>query len=149
MHSKSLSVVFKHRALTGGPKRQTVNFMLHYRDVWPKSNQFPWQRWTKSRKKAASQHIISNKPDRVVTLNDSKGSCICLSPVQALSMLLLSLWIHLWISSVVSRKPCFLGVFHPHCLLELFSSTKSHWVYKPHLRIDTMSSSRWPKLNQW
>lgn len=44
-------------------------------------------------------------------------------PVQAVCMIPQSLWIHMYVSPVVSRRPCFLGVFQSLLALTMFLST--------------------------
>ena len=50
----------------------------------------------------------------------SAGIPLWLGSVQDLCILSQTLWAHRYTSPVVSRRPCFIGVFHPYWLLESF-----------------------------
>lgn len=47
-------------------------------------------------------------------------SPFCIRSVQAPCMLPQSVWVHMLLRHVMSWRPCFLGVFHLHCLLKSF-----------------------------
>lgn len=71
--------------------------------------------WQSERASALGMWIKSTSP-----LNPDNPSGLTCAGLYILFMFLWSLWVHLVVSSVLSRRSCFLGILHPLWLLQSF-----------------------------